>query len=1060
MTGRSQKPELKSQKPEARSQYKSGFSFSFWLLASGFWLLLITSQFVHSQSPEEAEPATTKPQTVSLHQWGAVTLFHGLPSDRVRAIAQDADGTMWFGTDAGLAKYDGRRTQTITSEALPQGRILALKTDADGALWVGTEGGAARYFNNQFHLIKETEGKAITAILTQERGRASLASEEGLIFNCTLNAEGALSVSTLPETPLRSADEEQPGPLHLTSLAYAGNTLYAGSMSRGLLALEDGTVKEIQSRPRPLFVEELETDAQGKLWLGTSTNAKGVDGALYEASDPLHPKLIDGATGAVKALKADGRGRVWVGTEGRGVFQYLGAERIKHFTFDGTAGGLRSDKVYSIFVDREEVVWFGTDRGVCRYDPYALRVEAISDNPESNFVRALLQTQDGRLFCGTNRGLFARDEKDGSWRSAPELAQKTVYAIAADETGRLLVGSASGLYRSDQPLKNGQLLRFTRSDASSGAQGAGDSVRAIVRFQGQTFIATFGRGLERLDDDGRRTLIWPTEAQDARAREVVSLYAHEDKGIWIGTATSGAYLFDGKSVKSDPALAELTGSAVWSVDGTRDSWLWFATSRGLYSYFQGQLKKVLPDMDARRVIIIGDRQSSRQAWCATAGGGLVRVALDQRFGAMMARLDAEQGLPSQSAFALLPDGAGASEGALLIGTSRGLARYDPGRASPILTVTRIIGQRIHTLEELRAGLNLEYPQDSLVLDVSATSSRTFPEQFQYAFLLFNNKGELVKQKLAHDSQFSMEDLRPGKYRVEVRAYTADLIPSDLLAFQFNVAKAPFPWTTAALSALLLLALVALIWAIIEHRRIAHAGAALALANHELADARLRLANEAETERSRIARDLHDQTLADLRRLLLLTDKLPAEEQNGNTGALDPAVFRREIESVSHEIRRICEDLSPSVLENVGLMAALEWALADAVAHLPESCKFEYEFSSAEDLEERIELAPGVKMQIYRIMQEAVSNICRHASAHRVRLTVSLADDNELELRLTDDGSGFDPRDKKAGLGRGLANIRARASLIEADVSWSRNAKGGTVFTLRKANLSTRTGQAV
>ncbi|MBC7910848.1 MAG: hypothetical protein H7Y30_10140, partial [Pyrinomonadaceae bacterium] len=333
-----------------------------------------------------------------------------------------------------------------------------------------------------------------------------------------------------------------------------------------------------------------------------------------------------------------------------------------------------------------------------------------------------------------------------------------------------------------------------------------------------------------------------------------------------------------------------------------------------------------------------------------------------------------------------------------------------------------------------------------------------PEQFQYAFLLYNDKGELVKQKLAHDAQFSMEDLRPGKYRVEVQAYTADLIASSALSFEFNVAKAPFPWTTAALSALLLLALVALIWAIIEHRRIAHAGTALALANHELADARLRLANEAETERSRIARDLHDQTLADLRRLLLLTDKLPAEEKsNGNKDALDPAVFRQEIESVSNEIRRICEDLSPSVLENVGLAAALEWALADAVAHLPASCKFEYEFSCEEDLEERIELAPAVKMQIYRIIQEAISNICRHAAARRVSLAVSLTDDL-LQLKLSDDGSGFDARDRKAGLGRGLANIRARASLIEADVLWSRNPKGGTVFTLSKSNVATRINQ--
>ncbi len=1029
-----------------RKVVRGSHSPGYGLLLLLFCLSALTSHFSQTQSTNQTKRAQSQP--VSLHQWGAVTLFHGLPSDRVRAIAQDQEGVMWFGTDAGLARYDGRRTQTITAAGLPQGRVLALKVDADGALWIGTEGGASRFFNNHFSPIKETEGKAVTDIISRERGRAFLASEEGLIFDCTLGADGTPTARPLPDAPLSSADVDRPGLLQITSLAQAGNTLYAGTRSRGLLAIEDGTVREVQSRPRAFFIEALEADAKGRLWIGA--RMKGEEGALYEASDSLRPVLVDGGTGIVTDLSADRRDDLWVATDGRGVFQYRGAERIAHFTFEGTAGGLRSDKVYSIFVDREEVMWFGTDRGVCRFDPYALRVETISDNPESNFVRVLLQTPGGRLLCGTNRGLFVREEGTSAWRSVPELSQKTIYAIVAGESGRLLIGSASGLYLSDQPAdEKNKELRFTRLDVSSGGSNAGDSVRAITRFQGQTYVATFGRGLERLDDS-RRTLVWPTDPQDARAREVVSLYADDSNRLWIGTATSGVYVFDGKTIKSEPALAELTGSAVWSVDGTGDGWLWFATSRGLYSFAEGKLANILPDVDARRVLVMGERKRSRQVWCTTAGSGLVKVALDQRFGAMTARLDAEQGLPSQSAFALLQD-KGAEE-ALLIGTNRGLAHYSPGRAPPILTITRLIGQRIHTLEEVHDGLNLEYPQNSLVLDVSATSSRTFPEQFQYAFLLFDGKGELVKQKLARDAQLSMEDLRPGKYRVEVRAYTADLISSAPLAFEFNVAKSPFPWTTAALSALLLLALLALIWAIIEHKRIAHASAALALANHELADARLRLANEAETERRRIARDLHDQTLADLRRLLLLTDQLPAEgKSNGKHAALDPAVFRQEIESVSTEIRRICEDLSPSVLENVGLSAALEWALADAVAHLPENCKFDYEFQCEEDLEEKIELAPGVRMQIYRITQEAVSNICRHAGAHTVRLTVSLTED-ELKLTLADDGNGFDPRDKKAGLGRGLGNIRARASLIEADVSWTRNQKGGTVFTLRKANV--------
>src|SRR5207249_4723315 len=103
-----------------------------------------------------------------------------------------------------------------------------------------------------------------------------------------------------------------------------------------------------------------------------------------------------------------------------------------------------------------------------------------------------------------------------------------------------------------------------------------------------------------------------------------------------------------------------------------------------------------------------------------------------------------------------------------------------------------------------------------------------------------------------------------------------------------------------------------------------------------------LASETENERRRIARDLHDQTLSDLRRLLMLTHQIPANKIDSH-GVPDAKFIRTEIESISTEIRRICEDLSPSVLTNVGLTAALEWALTDAVTHLPPERKFEYEF---------------------------------------------------------------------------------------------------------------------
>jgi signal transduction histidine kinase len=452
----------------------------------------------------------------------------------------------------------------------------------------------------------------------------------------------------------------------------------------------------------------------------------------------------------------------------------------------------------------------------------------------------------------------------------------------------------------------------------------------------------------------------------------------------------------------------------------------------------------VPNVDARFLSTI-PAAGSNQLWCGTRGNGLLRIALDPIVGPVVAELDSEQGLPSQNVFAVLPQNE-----TVLIGTNRGVARYEPGKFEPTLYATRVVSKRVHAPTELAAGLDLEYPQNSLLLDVTAISSRTFPEQFQYAFTLVDSSGKMVKQRLSRESQFTMEGLKPGKYTVSARAFTKDLTVSQPLSFSFTVAKAPFPWTSTALAILLALALLALLWAILERRRIVATSAALVDANRELADARLNLANEAERERRRIARDLHDQTLADLRHLALLTDQI---KPNGEPA--QSTVLRGEIESISHEVRRICEDLSPSVLQNVGFAAALEFALAHAVQDAPVEKRFEYEFHCDDSIEERSELAASVQMQIYRIVQEAVNNIWRHANATHVKMTVTANDAGDFFLQVEDNGCSFDMQNRK-GDGRGLANMRARAGLIDAVISWDKREDSGTVFTLtRKAGLNAK-----
>ncbi|MGQ0760548.1 MAG: sensor histidine kinase [Acidobacteriota bacterium] len=1024
-------------------------------------------------------PSPTPPP--NLHQWGALTSFHGLPSDRTNAVAQTEFGVTWFATDGGLARFDGRRTSAVTGEGLPKGRVLALKTDASGALWIGTENGAARLANEKFETIKETSGKVITAIITPERDRAIMASQQGQIFDCRARQQipsraseresenesesnqtsaTAYEVRAIPEQPLQSADKDQPGPLKITSLAMIGDKLYAGTQSRGLVLIENGEVKEIVSRPRSFFINALETDSKGRLWAGARGGKE--ESLIFDQSDQLKPARANATTGPVTAITRGPSEDIWVATDGRGAFHLRDGRLIERFTFNGTGGALRSDHVYGVFIDAEDVVWFATDKGVCRYDPNAARTEAIANDANSNYVRALWRTSKGTLLAGTNAGLFVHDAAESLWSPIADVGRRIVYAINEDNSGRVLIGTSSGLLTSS----NRNELAFARVSPSSNNLPEGDSVRAIANVDGATYIATYGYGVEKLHGS-QRTFVWPAPSADSRLREVTALGRDPTGRLVIGTATAGVFFWDGKEARAETALEKLKGDAVWSALADSDG-LWVASARGLYFYKSGELRELAPGVHARALFPSADNTRAGQVWCATVGNGLLRVSLDDQFGAVVSRFDIEQGLASQRVFGVVSTrGQNATE-QVIAATNRGVVRYQPSRGTPTVLPSRVISQRIHQQNELAAGLHLDYPQNSLLLDVTAISSRTFPEQFQYAFALYDNTGKIIRQKLSHDSQFPMEQLSAGKYKVIARAYTKDLTPAVPLSFEFTVARAPFPWTSTALGVLLLLALIALVWGYVQNRRIHRTSAELAGANRELADARLRLANETEAERRRIARDLHDQTLADLRHLALLVDQLPpsfrggihaAESAgqvpllNGSSKANDPGALRAEIESISHEVRRICEDLSPSALENVGLSAALQFALAHAVEQAGPECKFEYDFVCDDAIEEKLQLSQSTQIQIYRIAQEALSNICRHAHAKRVKMSAGIAAGNQFELQIEDDGRGYDEADARRNSGRGVANIRTRASMIDADVSWAKRNGGGTVFSLRKNEAS-------
>lgn len=948
-----------------------------------------------SATPARAPSPTPLPGAQNFHQWGSVTVFNGLPSDSVRAIAQTPDGVMWFGTDNGLARFDGRRVQNFSPGGPDTNGILALFVSRQGELWIGTRAGGFVYTGGQFHAIGGTTGYGITSILDAGE-QFVLGTDAGVVLVCPFFDSDSREVTSdrlLAEAHPDVIKAGDGSVVSVSDLTLRDGRILVATLGRGVLELFDGLI-DSQIKSRMPMVHAMARSSDNRLWLGTEA-AKGASG-VYVAEKGGQPVRIAAPTADVFSLEANDHG-VWAGTERYGLFHFVEGKLKKNYTFENTSGGLRSNTIFTIFTDREGVVWIGTNRGLSRYDHLGASQQTVSEIPNSNFVRTLWWNGRGALYAGSNRGFFEFDWEDDAWRKLPALEDRVVYDIGVNNLG-IVVGTASGTFD-----HRGRLI-------------AGGDTRSIESFGNRVYAAVAGRGVVDISSP-RQDVLFPHEA-------VSALLATPDR-LWIGTLGHGLFSFDGKTTKVELGPELLKSGAIWNMSSNVDGSVWIAGQHGVFRVADGQAEQVIEVEDVRDVYIdhsdLWGAKADSDIWAATTTRGLLHARRDARFGWIVSSIGFEQGLPSEKAFSVVRvDG-------LLVATNRGVVTYRAGNIAPKLIPVRILSQRVHDLADAKSKIELEYPQNSLLVEVAGQSSRTFPEEFQYAFVLKNGKGEEVTRQLSNDPEYAPADLKPGDYTIEAIAFNRDLLASDPLTISFSIGKAPFPWVATALGALLVIALIGLIWAIVEHRRIV-------IRNRELAVARLDLANEAERERRRIARDLHDQTLADLRKLMITSDKLLPG--NGE--------FRNEIEAVSTEIRRICEDLSPSVLENVGLVAALEFLLDRTV----ENRRFEAD----ESIEDRIDFPLNVQLQIYRIAQEVLTNIDRHSDANLVEMKVEASDSGNFRLTISDNGRAFEP-DGTQSAGRGISNIRARANLINAKVTWKQTSGGGNTFSLHAVSTN-------
>jgi len=538
----------------------------------------------------------------------AWTAREGGPAGAVLAIAQSADGYLWLASEAeGLVRFDGVRFEPVPELAqlhdAGETRVLCLLAGTDGTLWVGTNWGLARLLDGRWELV--AAGREISEVW----GIAE--APDGGIWLALLMR----GIGTFKDGSLRISEWKTGRPQ--TVAVDRQHQVWIGG-SEGLSRLEGGPLAMARpGGPGNSFVGRngLATAAAGGLWAATRGGLMRVEAGQQQGRLETGPGL---GREPCNVVLEDGAGRLWVGTVSGGLRQRSkGGTRFATFSL---RDGLTSDEVLALFEDREGSLWVGTSRGLDQLRPSAFetigepeglagdKATAIIESFDgtvwvwsdggglshlvggridvynheqglaSDFGGPLFESRDHSLFIGHDRGLTRFRQGKATVYREGLLSQRYVSAITEDEEGLLISVLDAGFFRFD----DGELRPFV--DAAGWSQDRRMVSMALPARDGTLWLATV-RGLKAIPRNGRMRVVWELP----EAAVTLSVFEDEAGTIWVGSQ-HGALRVAGDQVSRFTVADGLPHDHINSILVDRLGYVWMSCPRGIFRVARAELE--------------------------------------------------------------------------------------------------------------------------------------------------------------------------------------------------------------------------------------------------------------------------------------------------------------------------------------------------------------------------------------------------------------------------------------------------------------------------------------
>ena len=946
----------------------------------------------------------------------------GLPGNQVNDLLQDRQGFLWLGTIGGLVRFDGVTFKTFTSpliarvaarniralaqtadatllmlpamggvvqlqdgrfQAHPLGAGLAgrqcqtLFVDPGGAVWLGLYGGQVRRWRDgKISDFAPPAGASTRSLVSFAADHAG-----GVWIACA----GSLYCCRDDRLQEYFNDSADPTAITVVASGRAGGVWI--SKARQLLKWQAGQLSVISTNlPWEALggvVLEMFEDSTGGLWIGTSAHG------LFRYAEG---KFVAEETSQsqITAIMEDREGDIWVAMAGGGVNRL----RPKLFKLYNTTAGLPEEVSDAVCADARGGVWLANRRG---------GVVGIRDGGVS---LPLLQAGGRKLraysICADDRGWVWASEDD-LYRfpeDHPDQVQSVSNHLTGDLAGiHVLFKSRAGdlWIGMDTPVTNrvgcfrgGRPEDYFRLETYPGGRP-----RAITEDAGgRIWIGTEEGQLLQLAD-GKFTMF--TQRDGLPDAPIRALYADPDGYVWIGTVGGGLILWRQGKFTVIPAAAGLPDDNLAELMEDEAGRMWCGTRGGIFHVARSDL-------------------------LAYADGRHARVTA--------AAFGKNEGLADISCFGTSqPMAAKTPDGWLWFATRRGVLALDAAalhtnfRPPPVFIDELFVNDRPLTIT---APLRVPPLCNKIEFGFSVLSYPA-PDQVRLRYQLEGVDSDWVE--LVNQRRAVYSALRPGAYRLHLQACNNDGVWNEAGASLAFVVR-PAWWQSWWFQGSLLTGLMV--------------GSGLALQFWSQRRLKLKLERlehqQALTkERSRIARDLHDDLGATVTQVGLMLEEL-------RVTSLSPEDIRRQSSAISGRVLNLARDLDAVVWSvNPG-----NDSLGELFAYLGQ---YFLECFRRTTTRPRLEvmaavpvaaLAPEVRHHLFLVVKEAVNNVIKHAQAGEVTLSLKIVD-LVLEIQITDDGRGFQTDDLVRSKRHGLPNMRARVEQLGGRFEVSSRPGRGTVI---------------